>query len=502
MTIADAAELAPDTTLRADVCIAGAGAAGITLARELARAGVDVLLLEGGGEVASDSSQGLYRADNVGRYFISSEGCRRRYLGGSTNCWAGWCRPFDAEDFDDPVGSDVGGWPFGLEQLLPYYARARRTVRIGAGEFDLAPIAQRAGSTLLPLDASRVMSVAYQFNALRFRTFYRAELEQTLGLRVFHDANVVDLRLDQAGRRLTHLECRSLAGLAFRVEAEDFVLAMGGIENPRMLLAANSQVASGIGNEQGLVGRYFMEHPHLLGVAYLAAAERPELAPYQRAFSALTVDDEFPDGIDTSVRGALALPPELRQREQLVNSATTLTSNEQAEEVVAPLTSDVIGRLMGVTDEMSLYRLDLRAEQRPIWDSRVYLSDERDELGVRKIVIDWNVAARDIADLERTLEIFSLELGRTGVGRLWIPPQPASDWRVYEGCHHMGATRMATSPETGVVDPNCRVFGVDNLFVGGCSVYPTGGYANPTLTLIALAHRLADTLVQRWEARA
>ncbi len=503
MTIFDAnLAVSPNATLRADVCIVGAGAAGITLARGLAQAGVSVLLLEGGGVLSSADSQELYEAEDAGRYRVSVASCRQRYLGGSTNCWQGWCRPLDPEDFESR-SAGLPGWPIGPAELRPFYARAQRTLAVGALQYDGASLSAASGLPLLPLDPARVGHVAYQFSPYlvqRFVPAYRTELEELERIALYTNANLLSVRLAESAERVGHLSCSTLTGIPFRAEASDYVLALGGIENPRMLLASRQDVTVGLGNQSGLVGEHFMEHPHLYRFGAIALRRQVDTRAYTGAFRAATADEYSTERVDTSTRLALALPRTVRESEGLVNASVSMVSyREEDRGELGSLGPEHVSALLSGSPAVTLYHLNVRTEQRPASGSRVRLRDDSDALGVPRARVEWNVPESDLLEIHRTLELIAREVGRAGIGRMFIPEIPVEQWLVSPGCHHMGATRMASSPEHGVVDADCRVFGVENLFLGGCSVFPTGGFANPTLTLVALAHRLGDHLRGRWE---
>ncbi|MGH1345096.1 MAG: GMC oxidoreductase [Nannocystales bacterium] len=500
MALLDGRDLLDGQVIQGRVCIAGAGAAGITLARDLAASGVDVVLLEGGGLERSEDSQELYRGENSGDFNISLDTCRTRQLGGSTNCWAGWCRRLEADDFAARAWLEGSGWPVTAEQMEAYYARAHETVVIGANEYDAAGIAERAGAPALGLDPALARLIIYQYSApIRFGTFYRDDLESMATLATYRNANVVNVMLSGDGSSVTQLDCSTLEGVRFSVQADHFVLSMGGIENARILLASNQQETAGVGNANGLVGTCFMEHPHYYNRAFLALPDDVETSFYTTRTEALTFDDASPEGIAVVYQAAISLPAAVREAEELVTMGATLEQINPDrvlgdEEGLQP---DQLRRFIrSMPPAVQLLRLDLRAEQRPKPDSRIMLSDELDPLGVPRVNVRWKVADEDIADVQRTLELWSAALARARLGRLWMPNADGefSPGNVSGGCHHMGTTRMSESAATGVVDANSRVHGIDNLFVAGSSVFPTGGFANPTLTIVALAHRLADHL--------
>ena len=145
--------------------------------------------------------------------------------------------------------------------------------------------------------------------------------------------------------------------------------------------------------------------------------------------------------------------------------------------------------------EFQATQLTLRCEQSPLRDSRITLSDEVDALGMPRVALDWRIAPEDDVQMRRAMVVLGSELGAAGLARLWVPGDASRFvWRQDPGGHHMGATRMGKDPAVSVVDATSRTHEVRNLYVTGGSVFTTGGDSNPTLTIVALAHRLADTL--------
>ena len=263
--ITDARTLADGATLEADVCIAGAGAAGMTIALDLRASGLSVLLLESGGAERDPAVQSLSEGRMTGIDTWNVRTMRIRALGGTTGHWAGWCRPLTPQDFEARDYISLSGWPIKYSDLVPFYRRACETVQIGEFDWNSAARAKATGKALLPLGAA-IDQRYYQFSPpTRFGGVYSDVLEQADDVRVLTFANVQDIRLDQRRGRVESFACRTLQGTTFNVHAGRYVLALGGIENARVLLASRSQESDGVANGHGVVGRYFMEHPHYYG---------------------------------------------------------------------------------------------------------------------------------------------------------------------------------------------------------------------------------------------
>ena len=252
---------------KSTVCIIGGGAAGITMALEFERLGIDTIVLESGGFKPDPETMDLYRGENIGIPYQFGDEFRSRLLGGGSNCWGGWCRPLDAEDMRPRDWVPNSGWPFGLDELMPYYERAHPVLRLGPVNYEIehwVSAINRPDVRRMPLPSGEVIDSVSQFSPpTRFGKDYRRSLKAARHVRVFLYANVVDIDTDPAGRSVRRVHVKTLSGRRMTVEARQFILACGGIENARILLSSNKTHASGLGNANDLVGRYFMDHPRL-----------------------------------------------------------------------------------------------------------------------------------------------------------------------------------------------------------------------------------------------
>ena len=546
--VADARTVPADSTVETDVCIVGGGPAGITLARRLAGRRLRVLLLESGGTEIESDTQALAEGEQDGLPYFPLQGSRLRYLGGTTGHWGGTCRPLEPADFEARDGVPLSGWPIGRSDLDPYYPEAQRLV--GVGEMDWATEPWAKDSRFEPFDLdgkveTRVGRLVKKKDR-RWGTLYREELERAENLRVLLHANVTELETDEAGGRVVRARVATLQRRRFTVQARWFVLAAGGIENARMLLLSDRRHPRGLGNEHDLVGRYFLEHPRFKGAILVPSS--PALDG--RFYTTHRVGDK-------DVEGYLALPAARQREEGLVDVQIGLRpvyqgrfeGIEDADDVDAigdrdvravatdlmtwhrftvpgaPLPvpyPEVVGKLAGSGVERRglvpqvlgdiatfaytkfagsapLRHLELitRIASAPERDSRVTLVRERDELGLRRGRLTWALSPIDRRSVVRSLELVGAAVGATGLGRLRIlVDEDDREWPddLAGGWHHMGTTRMSDDPRRGVVDRNCRVHGVDNLYVAGSSVFPTPGSGTPTMTIVALALRLARHL--------
>jgi|SRR5882724_11083240 len=528
----DARTLPHETEVRADLCIIGAGAAGITIAREFIGSPLEVCVLESGGLALDGETQRLAGGRNVGFPYFVLETTRLRVFGGSTEHWAGLSRPLEESDFEvrDWVGGS--GWPFPRSHLEPYYLRAHPICQLGAYDYRVDPW-ETPGSPRLPLAGDRLRTcVLRRSPPTRFGRVYHNEIERAGKVRVYLHSNVTQIELAPTGRAVQRLEVACLTGARFRVSARLYVLATGGLENPRLLLASNRVAPNGVGNDHDLVGRYFMEHLSPFGGVFMPTNPALPLGLYQHGrglapygFLCPSAETQRREGL-LNFRILLLAAPELevmgnsidgvRAAHSLIESARRGKLDDDfgvhVRQVAADLEEEALYAYKAFfrRDERPLaYYLPMEIEQEPNLSSRVTLTNERDALGMPRIALDWRFGELEKRTFRRGVEILAAEVGQAGLGRVKLLPDnvtltggvfrsstevvgwPQSVDGLY---HHMGTTRMARDPKRGVVNEDCRVHEIDNLFIAGSSVFPTAGYTNPTLTIVALSLHLADHL--------
>jgi choline dehydrogenase-like flavoprotein len=544
----DAVSLSSDDTIDADVCIIGAGPAGITLAREFADDDIKVLLLESGRFEFDSAIQALYQARAVSTNYLPDAplGGRRRQFGGTANLWVHHVRPGDGRvrarmmlpeeiDFEQRKEVPHSGWPFPRSVLAPYFKRAQAVCQLGP--FDYSWEAWGSPDAVpISFPDKRLTTVIGQFVASDVFTHrYRDDLIASENITLCINGNMIYIEADGDPSTVRRVRVATLAGSQFWVRADCFVLAAGGLENPRLLLLSDGAHPNGLGNEHDMVGRFLTEHQAFrLGVIHPSS---------KSLFQSLALYDLRQVG-PFMVGGSLALHEEVLRQEGLLNMCAVLAAHPRgagssadkslkmlyglrrgersrdfarhlARVVLRP--ADTAGALrtrtvwrdtafsenrggwslVGEDQKKLLGVFDVVAccEQAPNPNNRVMLTSERDWLGRRKAEVHLTWSEEDRRRVRRGREIVAEELTAAGIGRFepWVafegPERP-----LWPGIHHpMGATRMHTDPAQGVVNEDCRVHGVANLYVAGSSVFPTGlGYANPTFTILALALRLAD----------
>ena len=540
----DARRLDDNSTIEADVCIVGGGAAGITLALQFDKKGIRTCVVESGGFRPDRATRDLYRGESIGIPYGFADGCRSRFLGGSSNCWGGWCRPLDEHDFERRPWINHSGWPFEKSELRPYYDRSRDILKLGPNRYDtdfwVAAI-DRTYVRRIPFATGAVVDKISQFSPpLRFGHFYRNDLARSTVITVLLHANAVDIEVERDGPKVRAIKVATLTGRTARVTATIFVLAAGGIENPRLLLASNKIQPAGLGNENDLVGRFFMDHVQLFSGQIRFRAEWARNKLYDEKYSYHSRDVA---AYDTCVAGQLMLAPHIQQRERLLNAQMWFSSTFPGEHSA---TADALIRLRRrvgqravpassisrdllavvahpiVTTEFIiakglsprlLFRVGPRllfrgctfhaiVEPLPDPESRVTLSDQRDRLGMNRVQVNWRLDSLVKRTFDRTITLIARELSNAGVADVSLdPPIGDGEWPDTFGeegaWHHIGTTRMHDSAKFGVVDRHSRVHGVKNLYVSGSSVFPTAGGNFPTITIVALALRLADHIAEQ-----
>jgi choline dehydrogenase-like flavoprotein len=490
----DARTVPEGTVLQPDLAIVGGGPVGISIALALANTPLRVVLLESGAMTFDAKTQALYDGSEVGAPYLSLQASRIRYLGGSTNIWGGWCRPMDGIDFEERSWMPYSGWPFGLEALKPYYPRAQSMCEAGPWLYEKAEKWPQEEEPTVALGDGGVVTRWFQFSKMRggnglpthFGDRYADELKRVPRLSTYLHANVTRLGLAPGGAKIDELDVATLTGRKFKVKPKNTVLAIGAVEIARLMLASNDVMPVGVGNAHDLVGRYFADHPIPRDIATLVLFDG-KLAPFY-----LRNQD-----IHGAVMRAGLFPSEkYRRAKAVMDSSVTIESETKLDDLGKAALAATAAALGVEAVNAVAFSLGGGCEVTPDPDRRFTLDGGRDALGMPKLKLHMRIADSDFAHFRETLKETGRQLlaSRTGMLRLNLKERgqwlSELDW----GNHHMGTTRAHTDPRKGVVDANLQVHGVSNLFVVGNSVYPTYGAVNPTLSLVALALRLADHL--------
>ena len=548
--IAQANSIPNGASLAADVCIVGAGPAGIALALDLSERGLQVLLLESGQMKEDSATQSLYAGEVADeRLHSPPDKYRQRRLGGSSAIWGGRCMPFDPLDFEARSQVPGSGWPLSYDDLLPYYAPANALAEAGRFSYDAS---DALGVGALPMicgfNSRRVLTSGLErFSCpTHFGSRYARRLELAPNVKVLLGANCTGIRLHSDGGSVRCLDVATLAGGRFSVAPRATALAMGGLETARLLLASRDVTPAGVGNWHDAVGRYYMCHiagnvgqltvygpTHSVRHGYEVS---PEGIYCRRRLSVAASEQQrlglanavarlhFPRITDpahgSGVLSGLFLARKFISYEygKRLNDGAAATPALYARHLFNVLTDPLDTAAFGahwlsrrtlaerkfpsviLRNRTNCFSLEVQGEQRPLADSRVTLGERLDALGMPQLRVDWRYSPADIDSVRGTLDVLAEEFAHSGVAHFAYDAdtleQDLMRFGAYGG-HHLGTARMGHNPHTSVVNADCQVHGVHNLFVAGSAVFPTSSQANPTLTLIALALRLGGTLAQR-----
>lgn len=506
--------------LDADLCIIGAGPAGITIADRLNDGRRRICLVESGDLQPSEQNQDLADGAMISHRQHRLRTSRDRQFGGSTNSWAGACAPMSSLDFEPRPWLDLDGWPYSMADLEPFYRQAQELFQIGAYNYD-PDHWNRDDLPFFDFDADHLENRIWQLSPrANFGRLYEDKFKAADQLTVLLNATATEIIATSSGSAVEAVEVRSLDGKSVKVTAGIIVLAAGAIDNARLLLLSRRQSAAGLGNGHDLVGRYFMQHPHV-GAASLRYKGSRHWAQSYKDFKQE----------DLWLRARIGMTGAAQQRLQTLNPVASVINRYIADSlthtqsigyvsmkrvlldlrrgrVPANFTNEVFrilkdtrGIVIGLLKHLRHQdgALHVMGEQYPNPDSRVTLGRDRDPFGLEKAVVDWQLLPIDKQAIRHLMREIQTEFQRLGVAEVildeWLKADDHS-WplSLAGGHHHMGTTRMSGSPSQGVVDADAKVHGIGNLYVAGSSIFPTVGCANPTLTLTATSIKLADHL--------
>lgn len=537
--LADLHETSPGSVVHTDLCIIGAGIAGISLARQFVGSSHQVCLLESGGLDYEAAAQDLAAGENTGFDYYPLVDSRLRFFGGTTAIWGGRSALLDPIDFQKRSWVEHSGWPLDLNELMPWYQEARRSMGLSQHAVD-EQLWRELRLPAIPFDPAMLRTNFWQFDDRHapYSIDRCDDLRRAANIQILTHASVTRIQADRDGQQIREAVIQTPAGKRLTVRARYFIVAAGGIENARLLLASNDVHSQGLGNHSDCLGRYFMEHPHARGGRIVSAQSWRLLKLFARSY---TLPKTSLAGAGSRVAASLRPGETLQEQAGILNTSFTLACRQHPDEAMFfgmrayqglkhQLNPTRLNRNLWLGTKRAavwlhqridplrpwlLDRLNLRgiyavvrAEQAPNPDSRILLSRERDALGMPRTRLEWRFSAIDKHSVKVSMEVLDRELRRLQLGRVelagWLRDD-SKEWEVdplvsshaIGGYHHMGTTRMAADPKHGVVDAQCRVHHIDNLYVAGSSVFPTSGWANPTLTLVALSQRLGHHLRQR-----
>lgn len=504
----DARSIDNNSVIEGDICIVGTGAAGISMALKWKDSPYKVILLEGGGFEYDDQVQELYNGKLTGHPYYPMKSSRLHYFGGTTGHWGGMCSTFDDIDFVKRDWVPHSGWPITRAAFAEFYPEAGSILDLGPAEWNI-DYWQKQNPKFVPLalDANVIWSKIWQFSPpTRFGKKYKDTIVNAKNIHLYTYANVVDINAVENVSAVQSLTLKNHAGKQHTVKAKFFVLACCAIQNSRLLLASNKQAPKGLGNDNDIVGRFFMEHPEIKsGELWLKTADPMELYKF-----------------GGKTRAELAVSPEKQKEYQVLNGTVAMAPLDIVRKQIPAVKTwqqedprrslDTFGTYAGNAHRKNIFQRILSSESTQAWgfltrieqtpnpDSRVTLSTEKDSLGVPRATLNWQMSPLDKKSVRIINELVGQQVGKAGIGRVKLadfltdestdamPDDTSGGW------HHMGTTRMSDDPKTGVVDADCKIHGIDNLYVAGSSCFVTGGAVNPTLTVVAISLRLATHL--------
>ncbi|MEL6917764.1 MAG: GMC family oxidoreductase [Bacteroidota bacterium] len=502
----DARNLDNNSLIQGDICIIGAGTAGISMAMDWIDSPHKVILLEGGGFEYDYQVQELNKGASTGQKYYPLQSSRLRYFGGTTGHWAGMCSPLDPIDFMKRDYVPHSGWPIDKKDLDPFYAKANKVLQLGPYNYDYDYWRNELPNmNHFPLDEDVIWNKMWQYTTAHFGKLYKDTIVNAKNIHLYTYANAVDIKTNEHVSSIKEVVVKNHAGKTHRVRAKQFIMACGTIQNTRLLLASNSQAKRGLGNDNDLVGRYFMEHLEI------ASAELWLLQPFPTDLYTWKY-------AETKASAELALTEKVQKEHKILNGTSSLmpltlgrhqkprmeTWQEEDPRKASKKTFDHWDEAAEKAEKENTgniaraFQLNTRIEQAPNPDSRVSLGIEKDELGVPRADLHWQLTDFDKHSIRKIYHILGQHMGIAGIARLklmeYLQDENDHSWPAGTngGWHHMGTTRMSDNPKTGVVNAHCKVHGISNLFVAGAACYTTSGACNPTLTLVALSLRLSD----------
>jgi len=505
-------DIANNNLIEFDICIVGSGPAGLSVAHELNNTDINVIVLESGGiEPDADYSE-LNKGISTGPRELDTQNSRIRCFGGASRIWAGVCRPFSEDDFSKKSFVPLSGWPISFEDIEPYYKDASKILGFKYENFKSKKwhssyktgLAfsefRRKDSLLSPMIFQRANVKKRDFS-IQFKELF----ENSKNIKILFNATVVKSILNKEKTLISQLQIKDIKGNnSFKIKAKKIIFAAGALENPRLLLL-NKDISERI----NFTGKCFMSHPgfpnasKLIHSKYGECISKPQI---ESSKSHLLFEANAETRYKKSMLRHSIVPVASTIKRKLSiykNNINDFSDICKLVDVVDYV--DFWSGLKSVTCKMTseesrtrVWDLSIGIEQSPNIDSFVSLSTYRDQLGVKKLNIHWD-SLNDIEKntIKNATNIFAREVGITGLGKTKLSEDLLSE-KLYSRedpiNHHIGTTRMSTSSATGVVDKNCKVFNIDNLYIAGSSVFTTSSMVNPTFTIIALSLRLGKYL--------
>ncbi len=491
----DIKDLSFDKENSYDVCIVGSGPAGISVVKKLLNSKYKIALLESGGLYPEDDYQVLNEGKNSGPSFLSLDHSRMRSFGGAGLLWAGWCAPFESNEFEKKSFLNLSGWPISLKDLEIYYKEAAKILGISYDKFyDKKLIGETTREKNFKeffRDESLLKATVFQVSSPENRNLaekYRLDLENSNNTDVIFHSTVTNINLSDNGKDVDNVSISDLSGSRTNIKAKIFVLACGALENPRILLSSNKFYKNGIGNSEGLVGSCFMSHPGINNVGEIYKISRGKCFNGPKK--------------ELNYKVSFEISPKERFRQKILRHSLSIKNSDLIKKsdysnfflIMKKTFCQIIGKKYFSNN----WNLTVGLEQPPTSSNYLKLDNKTDQLGIPKINMYWNkISSIERDTVIKSVDTMAKELGILNTGRIKLKEDLLSGkaFNIDDPInHHIGTTRMSDSYKTGVVDKNCKVFGLSNLYIAGSSVFATSSIVNPTYTIVALSLRLGEYL--------
>lgn len=548
--LVDGESLSDNSSLQGDITIVGAGPAGIVLAMELEKAGLNIILVESGRLESSSEIQNLGQASSFDpKTHAPMNECTRRQIGGTSTIWGGRCVPPDPIDFDFRPYITDAHWPVTYQEITKYFDQACRLSFCGKNIFDIHNISGVTQKSIIPgLPDEEVKTSCLERWTLptNFGKEYIHVLENSKNIKLIFGLTCTEINENINDKRINEIHAKTLQGKNIQLKSELYVLACGGLETTRLLMASNKKSPTGIGDHSGLLGKYYMGHiSGRIAKVHFTTPPQQTIHGYDR------------DSDGTYIRRRFSFSQRFHNENKLPNIVSWLVNPDIYDPIhgngilsfvylllISPffgkyLASDAIRKaatgdnknrmLMPhfkniifnipqtikfiisfgykrfiphrkipgffVYSKSNIYPLHYHAEQIPNINSCVSLSSECDSLGMPKLKINLQYSQEDIDGVIRAHQYWDEYLRRYSCGHLEYITNDLkkSVWdQASDGFHQIGTTRMSKSPADGVVDANCKIHGYKNIFIASSSIFVTSGQANSTFTILAFTLRLAE----------
>jgi choline dehydrogenase-like flavoprotein len=513
-----------ETVFKADVCIIGAGASGFAGAMSLLHSGLKVIVLEGGLNSFNSKAADLHQGKVTGQPHTGIHDARERIVGGTTTKWGGQALPFMAEDFQKRDYANCSGWPISLQDLMPFYKKAEAVLGTDSSvNFDHNPWKERKITEPHFEAESLSLFVTKWCKIPNFAIQHGAAIGASNNVTLLRNANVVELIPNAEHNAVDALKIRSLDGKEGFVHAKYVIAAGGAIETVRLFLVSKKFGTNGLGNQHGLVGRYFQDH---------ISATVGQIFPTDRkAFNNL-FDPFYKRKFKYFPR--LRVSPKFSEKQHTLHSSAQVVFSEQDDSVLGaakqlfsklkkkqkPAFSDIkslvnpskVAELLSVMGRWKITNrgssptsgpiwLEIHSEQEPIMESNITLDETLDAFGMPRVHLNWSISQLTIKTILSTAQLVKKEFSSSDLADValepWVENNSTPYYWLSDVYHQAGGLRMANTANEGVVDSSCRVFGVQNLYVASSAVFPSSSFSNPTMTTIALSIRIADEISRK-----